>query len=155
VSGLYRNILVAVDGSADARRALEQAVELARDQHARLTIVTVIPPIGFAPFAPAACEQVAQVRVCFERILRDATDAVPDDVGVTTLLLEGPPAKRIVERVRDGDHDLVVMGSHGRGRFGSALLGSVSQQVVHHSPVPVLVYHSHGEPITHNVPEGS
>jgi nucleotide-binding universal stress UspA family protein len=63
------------------------------------------------------------------------------DVGVCTLLLEGPPAKRIVERVREGRHDLVVMGSHGRGRLGSALLGSVSQQVVQHSPVPVLAIH--------------
>jgi len=151
MSGLYRNILVAVDGSADSQRALEQAVELARDQHARLTLVAVVPPIGFAPFAPSACEQVAHVHACYERILRDATAAVPDDIGLTTLLLEGPPAKRIVERVREGGHDLVVMGSHGRGRLGSAFLGSVSQQVVHNCPVPVLACHAHGEPTRHDV----
>jgi nucleotide-binding universal stress UspA family protein len=98
-----------------------------------------------AALAPTACEQTALVRQGFERTLRDATDSVPQDVGVTTLLLDGHPGKRIVERVRDGGYDLVVMGSHGRSRLGAALLGSVSQQVVHHSPVPVLVCHAQGD----------
>jgi nucleotide-binding universal stress UspA family protein len=143
VSGVYHRILVAVDGSPDAHRALAQAVELARDQNARLTLLTVISPLaGFASLAPSSADQVALARRCYEQILREATDAVPPDISVTTLLLEGPPAKRIVERVREGGHDLVVMGSHGRGRLGSALLGSVSQQVVHHSPVPVLACHA-------------
>jgi len=67
---------------------------------------------------------------------------VPGEVSVTTLMLDGPPARRIVDRARDGHHDLIVMGSHGRGRIGGVLLGSVSQQVLHDSPVPVLLAHA-------------
>lgn len=143
MGGLYRNILVAVDGSADAATALDRAIELARDQHARLTLVTVVPPVtGVVALTPASAQQVTLARESCERILRDATERVPQDVGVETRLLEGPAAKRIVECVRACGHDLVVMGSHGRGRLGSAILGSVSQQVVHHSPVPVLACHA-------------
>jgi nucleotide-binding universal stress UspA family protein len=75
----------------------------------------------------------------FESALRHATDSVPSDVPVTTLCVEGSPAARIIEQARENGHDLIVMGSHGRGRLGDALLGSVSREVVHRSPVPVLI----------------
>jgi nucleotide-binding universal stress UspA family protein len=84
----------------------------------------------------------AWVREGFERALRSAVARVPDDLSVTTRVLEGAPAQRIVDCVRADGHDLIVMGSHGRGRLAGALVGSVSQQVVHHSPVPVLVCHA-------------
>ena len=143
MSSVYHNILVALDGSADADRALEQAVELARDQHARLTLVTVVPPLsGLAAMTPSAGEQAIATRRGHEQLLREATDRMPEDIGVTTLLLDGHPARRIIESAREHGHDLIVMGSHGRGRVGTALLGSVSQQVVHHACVPVLVCHA-------------
>lgn len=143
MSGLYRNILVAYDGSPDAERALDQAIALARDQHALLTLLTVVPPqSAFAALSPAAAEEAQRCRADSDRVLRTAADGVPSDLSVTTLLLGGPPARRIVERAREGGHDLIVMGSHGRGRLGGVLLGSVSQQVLHHSPVPVLLAHA-------------
>ena len=66
-------------------------------------------------------------------------EAVPDDVSVTSIVMAGPPAQVILERLRDGRHDLLVMGTRGLGRVGSALLGSVSQTVLHAAEVPVLV----------------
>jgi nucleotide-binding universal stress UspA family protein len=147
VSAVYRNILVAVDGSADADRALDQAIALAEDQHALLTLVSVIPPrTGLSSLTPAAAAAAAECfgPAIYERILRDAVARVPGDLGVRTVLLTGHPARRIVERAREGGHDLIVMGSRGLGRISGALLGSVSQEVVHLSPVPVLL--SHGAP---------
>jgi nucleotide-binding universal stress UspA family protein len=135
MSSLYRTILVAVDGSPDARAALEHAVGLAHDQNARLTLLSVVPPVPSSALLSGAAPQTLQA--CFADCLAELRDSVPDDVSLTTRLLEGPPARRIAETARD--HDLVVMGTHGRGRVGEALLGSVSREVVHLSNVPVLL----------------
>jgi nucleotide-binding universal stress UspA family protein len=140
---VFRNILVAVDGSADADHALGHAIALTRDQHARLTVLTVIPPVSpMVAFTPDVAQCAMAVEQAYQAILREAVDRVPDDVGLTTRLAEGIPDRKIIQAAVDGDHDLIVMGSRGRGRLRGALLGSVSQAVLHHSPVPVLVAHA-------------
>jgi nucleotide-binding universal stress UspA family protein len=72
-------------------------------------------------------------------VLRDARDQIPDDLPVTTMLTEQPIRTALIRQIADGHHDLVVMGSRGRGAVRSALLGSVSHFLLHHSPVPVLI----------------
>ena len=54
-------------------------------------------------------------------------------------MVAGHPSDVILERLREGRHDLLVMGTRGLGRVGSALLGSVAQAVLHAAEVPVLV----------------
>jgi nucleotide-binding universal stress UspA family protein len=76
-----------------------------------------------------------------DRILRAAADRVPDDISVTTILTEQPIRQAILKRIEKGHHDVVVMGSRGRGTVRSAVLGSVSHHILHHSPVPVLIVH--------------
>jgi len=140
MSSLYRNILVAVDGSPDAEAALAHAGALARDQHARLTLLTAIPPIpATALLASGAAPPHSEVVRHYADLQRRAAATLPDDVSVTTLLVEGPPARALIERSRSGEFDLIVMGSHGHGRLHGALLGCVSQKVLHASPVPVLL----------------
>jgi nucleotide-binding universal stress UspA family protein len=53
-----------------------------------------------------------------------------------------PVSSALIHQIEKGGHDLVVMGSRGRGPVRSALLGSVSHFVLHHSPVPVLIVHA-------------
>ena len=77
-----------------------------------------------------------------DKRLRAAADRVPDDLSLTTRLLDGDPARELLRAAREGDHDLIVMGSRGRGRVTAALLGSVSNRVMHDSPVPVMIVHS-------------
>jgi nucleotide-binding universal stress UspA family protein len=137
----YRNILVAHDGSVDAEAALAHAIELARDQRACLTLLTVVPPphqAGNASIPVLPIEQ-ADSRDFFSGALRSGAEKVPDDIGLRTQLLSGNPAETIMRVVREQGHDLVVMGSHGHGRLHRALLGSVSYRVLHDSPVPVLL----------------
>jgi nucleotide-binding universal stress UspA family protein len=141
----YLDILVAHDGSADAEAALEHAIRLARDQHARLTLLTVAP-LSHQPGAMGA-PATPDLLDSFTAGQRRAVDSVPDDIGVTTQLLRGDPAETILCTVRKGEHDLIVMGSHGHGRLHRALLGSVSYRVLRDSPVPVLlIRHKSAEP---------
>jgi nucleotide-binding universal stress UspA family protein len=133
----YRSILVAYDGSADADAALEHAIRLARDQHACLTLLTVAPLPHQPPSMSA--QPTPDLTDCFTASLRRAADSVPPDVGLTTRVLRGNPPDVILRSIRECEHDLVVMGSHGHGRLHRALLGSVSYRVLRDSPVPVLL----------------
>ena len=140
MSSVYRSILVAVDGSPDAEAALAHAAALARDQNARLTLLTAIPPLpATALLASGAAPPRSEVIRHYADTLRHATDSLPDDVSVTTLLVEGTPARALIQRAESGDYDLIVMGSHGHGRLHASLLGCVSQKVLHASPIPVLL----------------
>jgi nucleotide-binding universal stress UspA family protein len=140
MSSVYRNILVAVDGSPDAEAALAHAAALARDQNARLTLLTAIPPLpATALLASGAAPPRSEVVRHYAALLRKAADSLPGDISVTTLLIEGSPARALVQRACSEEYDLIVMGSHGHGRLHTTLLGCVSQKVLHCSPIPVLL----------------
>jgi nucleotide-binding universal stress UspA family protein len=139
---MFRSILVAVDGSRAATNALEEAVDLARSEGARLTLISVaeLPRWRFSgfPLAVPFPDEAAFVREA-ERIVEQAEVLVPEDVPVSTVVRRGPVAKAILKRVETGEHDLVVVGSRRLGPTGSLILGSVSRTVLARSPVPVLV----------------
>jgi nucleotide-binding universal stress UspA family protein len=149
---MFRNILVCVDGSAHAERALSEAIDLAQVQRSRLTILTAIPrppywacsPITAAGIEPLAADLMAEAK----RTLEAAVDRVPQSVPVTKILTHEPIRDALMARIRSGEHDLVVMGSRGRGALTSSLLGSVSHYALNHSEVPVLIVHTDDEVAT-------
>jgi len=104
--------------------------------------MTALPRIAapgyLVPGAPVG-ELIAGAHAQAEAVLRAARDQIPDDLPVTTMLAEHPIRTALIRQIADGHHDLVVMGSRGRGAVRSTLLGSVSHHVLHHSPVPVLI----------------
>lgn len=138
---MFREILVAFDGTPAARRALDAAAELAEAVNSRLTLISVAPEVpAFAYRAGVDAEALEREAVAeTERLLREAADSLPDDLPVTTVLKKGHAGERIVERIDGGGHDLLVMGSRGRGRVASNLFGSVAAYVHFHSRVPMLV----------------
>jgi nucleotide-binding universal stress UspA family protein len=146
--GCYHKILVALDGSPDAESALMHAISLARDQNARITLLTVGPATNRA--APVGTPPPPDPLDVHQEILRDATALIPHDVGVTTRLERGDAAATILRVADDEDDDLIVMGSHGHSRIHRALLGSVSQKVLAQSQLPVLLMRGNGcgEPAT-------
>lgn len=145
---MFLNILVAIDDSAHAARALDEALDLARTQRSRLTLICVAsrgswrylagPYVGMMPTQEDADEAA-------ERTIAAARARVPDEIPVTTVVGRGAPAEAILARAEEGNHDLIVMGSRGRGAAASALLGSVSHHVLHHGRVPVLIVHAAAE----------
>jgi nucleotide-binding universal stress UspA family protein len=139
----YRHVLLAYDGSPEADLALAHAVAIAQVYHARLTLVTVVPPPPLlawqAPGGAVGLHEAQQKD--FQQRLRAAADEVPDDLSVTTRLLDGDAAREVLRAAREADADVIVMGSRGRGRVTAAVLGSVSNHVMHEADVPVIVIH--------------
>jgi len=137
-------IVVGYDGSEPARRALEFAAREAGLRGARLRIVhasqLAAAAYGSGVAPPLDREALEALREQSQRLVRDAIEAVnriAPDLPVDATTPEGQPAACLLEEAREAA--LVVVGNRGRGGFSSLLLGSVSQQVVHHSPCPVVV----------------
>jgi|SRR5436190_16895294 len=144
---MFRNVLVAVDGSPTSRRALDAAGQLAEALNARLTLIAVAPEVpAFAYRAGVDAEKLEREAVAeTERILADAVETLPDDLPVTKVLKQGNPGERIVEQIEAGDHDLLAMGSRGRGRVVTSILGSTGAHVHYHARVAMLVIHPEAE----------
>jgi nucleotide-binding universal stress UspA family protein len=140
--GCYHKILVALDGSPDAESALMHAISLARDQNARITLLTVGPSVNRA--AAVGTAPPPDLIDVHQQILRDATALIPHDIGVTTRLERGEAAATILRIAREDDDDLIVMGSHGHSRIHRALLGSISEKVLSQSEIPVLLMRGNG-----------
>ncbi len=143
---MFHDILVAVDGSNQAERALAESVDIAQTQSARLTILTSVPhPAPTVVFAGTVAAPLAdQLESEFAEILRRAAATVPEDVELSTILTATPASQALSEQVASGYFDLLVMGSRGRGAIRAMLLGSVSHHLVNVSPIPVLVIHGEG-----------
>jgi nucleotide-binding universal stress UspA family protein len=146
---MFHNILVAVDGSVDADEALAQAIDLSESEHTRLTLMTGVaepaPTLYLLPGEEIG-HLIQNAHAQAEAILWQARDRVPDDLPVTTVLTDQPIRTALIRRIKEGHHDLVVMGSRGRGAVRAALLGSASHYVLNHSPVPVLIVHADRPP---------
>jgi nucleotide-binding universal stress UspA family protein len=146
---MFRNILVAIDGSPDSDEALTQAIDLAESEHARLTLFSAVvtPPAGayIGGGGEVAATLARDAEAETETVLQTATRRVPDQVSVSTVQSSEPARPALIHQIKTGAHDLVVMGSRGRGAVRSVLLGSVSHYVLHHSPIPVLIVHADPE----------
>ena len=138
---MYRNVVVAYDGSDGARAALERAVEIAEAGQAALTVVEADPE-KLPPFVPggptgASPEVAARTR----RELRAAVDSLDPTLQASPWAVGGPAAKAILVVAEDIEADLIVTGSRARGAVARTLLGSVSNEILHGAPCDVLVVH--------------
>jgi nucleotide-binding universal stress UspA family protein len=137
-------ILVPVDDSSEARRAVEKATELAERLGVGLTMMTVVatPMLPRQFLDPALLAELeARFRQAGEQLLTGLRPVVEvAGVPVETKCVEGVPADVIVAEAGRG-YPFVVMGARGSGLAGRerSLLGSVSDRVLRQSPVPVLI----------------
>lgn len=132
---------MAVDGSDHAFDAVRVAARLAAALSAKITLMTAYhapsDALGEPNYSRALGEALQEAQRVLEEARRVALNAGAPEPQVEWLA--GQPADTIVEAARAGEYDLVVVGTHGRGRLGVALLGSVSSAVAAHAGRPVLV----------------
>jgi len=139
-----KRILLATDFSTQARHALDYACELSQRLQAPLLIVSAfqipmypLPEGAFVAGGPAIAEIV-------DRVSRDLTAEQKLAVergakDVETLVVEGAPAVEVVRVAKEHEADLIVIGSHGRGGFSRAILGSVADRVMRTAHCPVMI----------------
>lgn len=141
---MYARILVPTDGSTSARRAIDEALRLARALGSRVTFLHVLEdPLTVAYAAPEAVGYAAQLH----EDLRAAADEVLDEAMARAREAGVEAAPRLVERndparaIRDeaGDFDLVVMGTHGRRGFDRWVFGSVAEGALRGATQPFLL----------------
>jgi nucleotide-binding universal stress UspA family protein len=138
---MYRKILVAIDLGDSSRPALAEAGQLAAALGAELTVLSVVAPLP--PYASSAGvdvlglerDLVVQTRAAVD----EAVAGLPEGLTATGIVRSGHPGTEIAAQIEEGEHDLVVLGSRGRGRIASGLLGSVVGDVHFATTISMLV----------------
>lgn len=136
---MYDDILVPTDGSDCARRAVEEAINLARAFDAALHTLYVVDTelSGVQGGGAAVFDELESEG---ERIVRDVIERA-EDAGVDTVeasVAAGVPYRAILDYCEEYGIDLMVMGTHGRTGLQRTLVGSVTEKVVRTADVPVL-----------------
>ena len=123
--GAINKILVAVDGSDNACKAVDRAIDLAEKAKASIDFVYVASHIN---------EHIPS-EIVFNRIW----EKLPESVTARKHVETGSRSKAILKVAKETGTDMIVMGSRGLSIFRGALIGSISQKVIENSTVPVMV----------------
>lgn len=136
-------IVVGLDGSSNAHKALDWAMREAASRHAALTVLTVHEVMasawtGTPVLLSGDADAVRQYRQAADEAVAKAASELGESqpASVTVKAVNGFAAQELINASRDAD--LIVVGSRGAGGFASLLLGSISSQVVQHASCPVV-----------------
>jgi len=142
---MYSRILIPTDGSEITRKAVETAVSLAKRMDAQLFAIAVKEPFPYSaisevqPIAPQEFYE-AQEKVASQRVTAVVEAARAQQVACSGYTVESlHPWEAIIDHGKAKGCDLIVMASHGRRGVAAMLLGSETQRVLLHSPIPVLI----------------
>jgi nucleotide-binding universal stress UspA family protein len=148
---MYCNILIATDGSALAEKAVSEGIALAKAVGSKVTAVIVeasfnvygVPESRLPQMSEAFAQHAEHIKQHASNVLNHVAElAKAAGVSCNTLQLEHDhPYEAIVKTANEQGCDLIVMASHGRSGMSALLLGSVTNKVLTHTKIPVLVCH--------------
>jgi nucleotide-binding universal stress UspA family protein len=152
---MFKRILVPLDGSEMAERAIPVAARIARASGGTIVFVRVVfPPVEFGTYSVEQEHLIDLKPSAFERRLAEAESYLLNvanthadvlaDIATETDIVTGATAPEIISTARLEEIDLIVMCSHGETGLKRWVFGSVAQEAVRHSPAPVLVLNGHG-----------
>jgi nucleotide-binding universal stress UspA family protein len=140
-----KKILCPTDFSQGSSAAEARAVELARALQAEIELLHVYQlPVVALPDVPVTVSPtyVADLTTRIDELLAEERKALAQQgITVTTKVIEGIPSEAIVQRAEEIGAEMIVIGTHGRTGFRRLLLGSVAEQVVRSSKIPVMTVH--------------
>jgi nucleotide-binding universal stress UspA family protein len=151
---MFKKILVPIDGSEPAEKALDAALDLAEKYGAELEILNVFSIYRYAAilgnqyesganeFPVWATTYLDEVRGHHEKLLAEALKKAKDgkpDLTVSTKLVDGSVTDNIVQEAEKGNFDVIVIGHRGLGGVSKLLLGSISDRVADHAKCSVLI----------------
>ncbi|MFA9216907.1 MAG: universal stress protein [Sphingomonadaceae bacterium] len=152
---MYRKILITTDGSAVSSKTACAGVALAEQLGAEVLALFVAPAYQYPIYVeiiPPSYPSEEEYRAAMRRAGDDHVAAIRASAAQRGLRFEAltafaeSAAVKIVEVAREHGCDLIFMGSHGRSGWGQLLLGSVTNKVLSHSRIPVLVHRLIAEP---------
>jgi len=148
---MFQRILVPIDGSQTAFRALDVAIELAKQQNALLRVVEVVDlgPLYRASTSGVNIAEIekAMLQSCQSDLNQATARATRAGVNLETSLIEGSGRRisnDIVDEAQRWKADLIVIGTHGRHGLQRLVLGSVAEGVARTAPAPVLLVRGGG-----------
>ena len=138
-----KKILVPIDGSESSKNAMTKAKEIATKFASDITILNVISSMNDYRHFHNKDLYKEDERVLLREsnsLLESSKEYFDDFPGkVESLYKRGDTAEEIIKYAEEGNFDLLVMGSRGLGSFSRTLLGSISNKVVHHTHISVLI----------------
>lgn len=136
---MIKKILLPFDGSSFSEKAGEYAIYLAKSLGAQLVAVHVIKVGATEKLEGESIEKVKlkQAEICFSSIKSKAEKELIE--METKILVSRTIADAILEEAKDGEYDLIIMGSHGLSGFRKLILGSVTEEVIKKSTIHVLI----------------
>ncbi len=134
-----KRILVPIDSSEIAERAIMQAIKVNRFGEAEIHIIYVADINRLAINAYLSTNVLNEIEKAGDKILNKAADLFPESMKVTKVYRTGDPAEAIEEYADEIKPDLIIMGSRGLGFVRGVLLGSVSKSVLEDAKCPVLI----------------
>lgn len=136
----YSNLLLATDGSQEARLAAAHAVYLAKALGATLGVVYVVNTHNAQSLGLHLAEAVREMRQEAQQLTNEVVAAAREaGVRAEGIVAEGNPGRAIVQAAEDRKADVIVMGATGRSGLQELLMGSVSGYVADHAKRPVLI----------------
>jgi len=141
-SDLYRNIVIATDGSENTRRAISYGIEIAKLSGATVHALHVVNTQStISESWTAGKEEIYKImRGDGEKVVSKLKQIGEDSgVEVREVLLDGHPSDEIINFAENNNVDLIVMGTLGKTGLEKFLMGSVAEKVVRNSKVPVMV----------------
>ena len=135
----FKKILVPLDGSKNSFRALDRAIDLAKQTKASITCMSVIQTYRTEMGVVKTITGETMNRN-YKKIMKIAKDKCKkNEINCSEVLKYGQEGKEIVSFAQKNEYDIIVIGSRGRGLIKETLLGSTSHHVVHASKKPVLI----------------